>query len=63
MTTATTGFAQEEIGFNPKNLPIPAAVAGMVALIALVAGLITGPGANSAIARGCRSIVQQVNDR
>ena len=49
MTTVSTGFAQEEIGFNPKNLPIPAAVAGLVALIALVAGLITGPGANSAI--------------
>jgi cytochrome c-type biogenesis protein len=49
MTTASTGFSQEEIGFSVKNLPIPAAVAGVVALVALVAGLIVGPGANSFI--------------
>jgi cytochrome c biogenesis protein CcdA len=49
MTTVSTGITSDEIGFNPKNLPIPAAIAGAVALIALIAGLIVGPGANSFI--------------
>jgi cytochrome c biogenesis protein CcdA len=49
MSTASTGFPQDEVGFNPKNLPIPAIVAALVAGIALVAGLIAGPGANSFI--------------
>ncbi len=49
MTTASTGFSEDEVGFNAKNLPIPAAVAALVAGFALVAGLITGPGGNSFI--------------
>lgn len=49
MTSASTGYTQDEVGFNPKNLPIPAAVAAAVATFALVAGLIVGPGANSFI--------------
>jgi cytochrome c biogenesis protein CcdA len=49
MTTTSVGFSQDEIGFNPKNLPIPAAIAALVAGFALVAGLITGPGGNSFI--------------
>ncbi|MDG0866299.1 cytochrome c biogenesis CcdA family protein [Candidatus Lucifugimonas marina] len=49
MTTASTDFSQEEVGFNPKNLPIPATVAAFIAGLALVAGLIVGPGANDFI--------------
>ena len=49
MATASTGFTTDEVGFNPKNLPLPAAVAVLVAIIALVAGLIVGPGANSVV--------------
>jgi cytochrome c-type biogenesis protein len=49
MTTASTGFSTDEIGFNPKNLPIPATIAAAVAVLALVAGLIVGPGANDFI--------------
>ena len=49
MTTASTGMLQDEVGFNPKNLPIPATIAALVAGIALVAGLIAGPGANTFI--------------
>jgi cytochrome c-type biogenesis protein len=49
MTTASTDFSSEEIGFNPKNLPIPATIAAIVAVGALIAGLIVGPGANEFI--------------
>ena len=49
MTTASTGFSQDEVGFNPKNLPIPATIAALIAGLALVAGLIVGPGANDFI--------------
>ena len=49
MATASPEFSQDEIGFNPKNLPVPAAVAALVAGFALVAGLVVGPGANSFI--------------
>ena len=49
MTTSSTQFTQDEIGFNIKNLPIPAAVAALVAGFAVVAGLIIGPGANGFI--------------
>ncbi len=49
MTTSSTGFSTDEIGFNPKNLPIPATIAAAVAVVALVAGLIVGPGANGFI--------------
>lgn len=49
MTITSTDFAQTEIGFNPKNLPLPAAAAALVAGIALIAGLIIGPGANDVI--------------
>jgi cytochrome c-type biogenesis protein len=46
MTSMSSGFTTDEIGFNRKNLPIPAAVAAVVAGAALIAGLIVGPGAN-----------------
>ncbi|MEE8046830.1 MAG: hypothetical protein V3T49_08320, partial [Dehalococcoidia bacterium] len=49
MTTTSTGFAQTEVGFNTKNLPIPATIAAVVALFALIAGLMVGPGGNSFI--------------
>ncbi|MDA1279504.1 MAG: cytochrome c biogenesis protein CcdA [Chloroflexi bacterium] len=49
MTTSSAGFTSQEIGFNARNLPLPAAVAALVAGIALVAGLIAGPGANGFI--------------
>ena len=49
MATASPDFSQDEVEFNPKNLPVPAAVALLVAGFALVAGLIVGPGANSFI--------------
>ena len=49
MTTASTGFSQDEVGFNPKNLPIPATISALIAGLALVAGLIVGPGANDFI--------------
>ena len=49
MSSVSTEFSQEQIGFNPKNLPIPAALAALVTGLALVAGLIVGPGANSFI--------------
>tara|TARA_B100000809_G_scaffold120536_1_gene118765 strand:+ start:898 stop:1836 length:939 start_codon:yes stop_codon:yes gene_type:complete len=49
MTIANTQFAQDEVGFNLKNLPVPAAVAALVAGFALVAGLMVGPGGNSFI--------------
>ncbi len=49
MTTVSTSVTTDEVGFNAKNLPIPAAIAGLVALVALVGGLIVGPGANSII--------------
>ncbi|NQW19214.1 MAG: cytochrome c biogenesis protein CcdA [Chloroflexi bacterium] len=49
MTTASTGLTQDEIGFNPKNLPIPATIAALVAGFALIAGLMVGPGANNFI--------------
>jgi cytochrome c biogenesis protein CcdA len=49
MTTASTDFSTEEIGFDPKNLPIPATIAAIVAIGALIAGLIVGPGANEFI--------------
>ena len=39
MTIANTQFAQDEVGFNLKNLPVPAAVAAFVTGFALVAGL------------------------
>ena len=49
MTIASTQFAQDEVGFNLKNLPVPAAVAALVTGFALVAGLMVGPGGNSFI--------------
>ncbi|MDP7261878.1 MAG: hypothetical protein QF676_04695, partial [Dehalococcoidia bacterium] len=49
MTPVSTKFSQEEVGFEPKNLPIPATVAALVAGFAFVAGLIAGPGTNSFI--------------
>jgi cytochrome c-type biogenesis protein len=49
MSSVSTESSQEQIGFNPKNLPIPAAIAALIAGLALVAGLIVGPGANSFI--------------
>lgn len=49
MTISSTEFAQTEVGFNQKNLPIPAAVAIVVTVFALIAGLIVGPGGNSFI--------------
>jgi len=49
MTIASTQFAQDEVGFNLKNLPVPAAVAAFVTGFALVAGLMVGPGGNSFI--------------
>ena len=49
MTTSSAQFTQGEIGFNLKNLPVPAAVAALVAGFAMVAGLIVGPGANGFI--------------
>jgi len=49
MSSANQSFSTEEIGFSAQNLPIPATVAAAVALFALIAGLIVGPGANSFI--------------
>ncbi|MAZ14343.1 MAG: hypothetical protein CL754_04280, partial [Chloroflexi bacterium] len=49
MTIASTQFAQDEVGFNLKNLPVPAGVAAFVTGFALVAGLMVGPGGNSFI--------------
>ncbi|MBN4059324.1 hypothetical protein JYT32_00215 [Dehalococcoides mccartyi] len=49
MTTASTQLSQDEIGFSVKNLPVPAAIAALVAVVAVVAGLIVGPGANGFI--------------
>ncbi|MCZ6539951.1 MAG: cytochrome c biogenesis protein CcdA [Chloroflexi bacterium] len=49
MTTSSTQFSQDEIGFQLRNLPVPAAVAALVAVFAVVAGFIVGPGANSFI--------------
>jgi len=46
MSSLSTEFSQDAVGFNPKNLPIPAAIAAFIAGIALVAGLIVGPGTN-----------------
>jgi cytochrome c biogenesis protein CcdA len=51
MTSASSGFAQDEIGFNAKNLPLPATIAVLVAIIALVAGLIVGPGGNTFVGK------------
>ena len=49
MTTASSGFTSDEVGFNPKNLPLPGAVAVLVAIVAVIGGLIVGPGANSVV--------------
>lgn len=49
MTTASTQITQGEDGFSAKNLPLPAATAALVAVFALIAGLVAGPGANSFI--------------
>ena len=49
MTIASKGFTSDEVGFSAKNLPLPAAVATLVAIIALIAGLVVGPGANSVV--------------
>lgn len=49
MPLVSNELSQEQIGFNPKNLPIPAAIAAFVAVLALVSGLIAGPGTNSLI--------------
>ena len=49
MTTASTQFTQDEIGFSLKNLPVPATVAALVAAFALIAGLLVGHGGNSFI--------------
>jgi cytochrome c-type biogenesis protein len=54
MTTASTEFSTDEVGFNTKKLPIPAAIAGAIAVLALIAGLVVGPGANGFI-RGALS--------
>jgi cytochrome c-type biogenesis protein len=49
MSSVSPEFQQDQIGFKPKNLPIPAAIALIVAGIALIAGLIVGPRANGFI--------------
>lgn len=49
MTATGSQFIDQELGFNPKRLPAPAAAAALVSGIAVVAGLISGPGHNSFI--------------
>ncbi|MDP6666374.1 MAG: cytochrome c biogenesis protein CcdA [Dehalococcoidia bacterium] len=46
MTTTSTQFTQDEVGFKLKNLPVPAIAAALITGIALAAGLVVGPGAN-----------------
>lgn len=49
MTKGNTEITQEQVGFNARNLPLPAFVASLVTIFSLVAGLLVGPGANGFI--------------
>ena len=49
MSLVSKELSEEQIGFNPQNLPIPAAIAAFIAVLALVAGLMVGPGTNRII--------------
>ncbi len=49
MTKGNTEITQEQVGFNARNLPLPAFVASLVIIFSLVAGLLVGPGANGFI--------------
>ena len=49
MTKVRIEITQEQVGFNAKNLPLPAFVALLITTLSLVAGLLAGPGTNSFI--------------